>query len=324
MTLRLLLFLLIALILSACQGLVSSAGEAADLPTRLAAAATITPSPTAVIPPEEGFPAATVPMTWTPEALAKFASPTPAGLASITPRPTNTPWPIFTPTGTATGTPTNTPEATPTGTPTPTANPANLNRNGVNLLPNPSFEGGWHHVSGLPELQVPDNWILGWLEGKNSLDKDPWNRFVRPESRVLNKDFLPAREHSLFIWDGGQTVKIFKGQGALYFWLVTNVYLEPGSYVFDINVFPDMVEEYEGSNKIWASDPLSGELRFIVESEVGDWILPEFGTKNNYRYAFAVNEAHFVRLGVAFRGRWAIDNNGWFMDDWSLVQIAPA
>ncbi|MGD2049171.1 MAG: hypothetical protein PVH03_06730, partial [Chloroflexota bacterium] len=66
----------------------------------------------------------------------------------------------------------------------------------------------------------------------------------------------------------------------------------------------------------------SGELRFIVNTEVDNWILPRFGEKNEYSHAFEVTQAQNVRLGVAFRGRWAIANNGWFMDDWSLTPLA--
>ena len=29
---------------------------------------------------------------------------------------------------------------------------------GPNLLPNPSFEGGWYHPNGIPELQIPEDW----------------------------------------------------------------------------------------------------------------------------------------------------------------------
>jgi hypothetical protein len=193
-----------------------------------------------------------------------------------------------------------------------------------NLLINPSFEQGYYHVSGYVEVISPNSWYFGWKEEANPLDSDPWNRFVRPESRLLTSDFLPAHEHSLFIWDGEHTMKVFKGSGAIYFWLVTDIWLEPGSYLFTVNAFPDLIEGYNSvGGKIWASDPLSGEVRFILDNEVGSWILPEFGRKNTLTYAFEVNEARNFRLGAAFRGRWAIANNGWFIDDWSLIQLAP-
>lgn len=193
-----------------------------------------------------------------------------------------------------------------------------------NLLPNPSFEDGWYHPGGVAELQVPNQWVLEWDEGFNPVDPDPWNEFVRPESRLLNKDFLPPSEHDLFIWDGEYTVKIFKGYGALSYRLLTDVHLKPGSYLFEIHVFPDLIVGYTSKGKkIWAPDPLSGEVRFIVDGPVGgadgSWTLPEIGQKNTLQHVFTVTHERDVKLGVAFRGRWAIENNGWFMDDWSLT-----
>ena len=146
---------------------------------------------------------------------------------------------------------------------------------------------------------------------------------MRPESRVLNRDFLPASEHELFIWDGSQTVKIFKKEGSLSFRLLTDVFLDPGTYLFKINIFPDMIDGYtEAGSKIWAPDPLSGEFRFIVNLPAGDWIFPPFGQKSSFQHAFEITSTQKVHLGVAFRGRWAIENNGWFMDDWSLEQLS--
>lgn len=308
-----LILLSVMLLLASCQLL----GNEAELPTQQVIAPTLTPSITAN--PDDNDGQQSIPPTWTldPRELEAAAF---EGGPTLTPFATYTAFPTMTPTPLPTAPPTDTPEAT--GTPLPTATP---NLSGVNILPNPSFEEGWYHVSNYAEVQVPKDWTLGWKEGKNPLDSDPWNIFVRPESRLLNGDFLPADEHDRFIWDGEYTVKVFKGQGALYFWLVTDIFLEPGSYYFEINVFPDLVEGYTASgSKIWASDPLSGEIRFIVDSETGNWFLPKFGEKQDFHYSFGVTEARTVRLGAAFRGRWAIDNNGWFMDDWSLVQLSPS
>lgn len=260
-----------------------------------------------------------VPPTWTPVPGAIIVSPTPAGLPSHTPKPSPSAWPTQTNTATATHTP------SPTPTETATATPELPVPSGANLLPNPSFELGWYHQGGIPELQIPSQWILEWDTGNNPLDPDPWNAFVRPESRVLNGDFLPPDEHDLFIWDGEYTVKIFKGEGALSYRLVTDVYLHPGTYLLEISIFPDLVVGYNpDGSKIWAPDPLSGEVRFIVNEPVGNWIFPTFGQKNTFRHAFQVEAGQMMRLGLAIRGRWAVLNNGWFMDDWSLSQLSTA
>lgn len=306
--------LIILVLAGGCQDQASQ-----QVPTLAVAAATLTPSPETGLRPVD-TPAPTVPPTWTVLAMA-LVSPTAARGATITPVPTNTPFPTLTATPTATISPTETAVVTPTVelSPTPT-----LVAQGDNILPNPSFELGWYHVSGIPEIQIPRDWDLGWKVGKNDLDPDPWNIFVAPESRVLSVDFLPAGEHATFIWDGRQTLKVFKQTGAIYFWLATTVELQPGSYLFEVNVYPDLIDGYrEDGSKIWAPDPESGEVRFIFGDEIDNWMLPRFGQKNTYTYAFSVDETQQVRIGMAFRGRWAIQNNGWFMDDWSLTQLSP-
>lgn len=211
------------------------------------------------------------------------------------------------------------PTATPIPTPTPTPPPTG---SGPNSLPNPSFEEGWYHPNGIPELQIPNQWILEWDEGYNPLAPEPWNNYVRPEVRVLSRDFLPPDEHDLLIWDGIYTVKVFKGNGALSYRLITSRYLEPGRYQLEINVFPDLVVGYtQDGQKIWAPDPRSGEVRFTVDGRSGQWILPTFGQKNTIRHTVDVGQAKVVHITVAFRGRWAIQNNGWFMDDWRLTRL---
>ena len=264
--------------------------------------------------------AGAVPPTWTP---GPTNTPGSGGTmaSTLAPRATRTPgvFPSHTPLPSPTPQDTPTPQAseTPLPTETPTPLPAVT---GDNLLSNPSFEEGWYHIDGIPELQVPNQWQLDWESGTNPLDHDP-APWVRPESRVLTPDFLPAREHAIFIWDGSQTVKIFKGQGALSFRLTSNVHLEPGSYLLEIHVFPDLVDEYVDGQKVWAPDPLSGEVRLVVGDHPTDWVLPAFGQKNTFTHAFRVDTPQDLRIGAAMRGRWAIENNGWFMDDWSLTRI---
>lgn len=304
---RLLIVLLLVALLGACR----VAQEETALPTSAVGAQV--PAPTVTV---EG---AAVPATWTPpptETVNENSTLPP----TVAPRPTRTPG--FFPSRTPRPSPMPEPSATAlaTETATPTAIATNPPVTSGNLLPNPSFEEGWYHINGIPELQVPNEWQLDWEMGDNPLDFEP-APWVRPESRVLPEDFLPADEHDLFIWDGSHTVKIFKGQGAISFRLTTSVHLQPGSYLLEIYVFPDLVDEYEGGEKVWAPDPLSGEVRLLAGDSGTDWMLPTFGEKNTFTHAFHVDAPGERRVGAAMRGRWAILNNGWFMDDWRLVRI---
>lgn len=210
--------------------------------------------------------------------------------------------------------------AAPTPTPQPPP-PQPPPVTGVNILPNPSFEEGWYNQNGLPELQLPNRWYFEYDEGPNPFDPAPWNAFVRPETRVLPAAQLPGHERPLFIYDGSYTVKIFKGYGAISVRLLTDVALDPGTYEFKISVYPDLVQSYDNGTKVWASDPQSGEVRFIISNGGSGWLLPTFGQKNTLTHTFTVSQSQTVRLGVALRGRYALPNNGWFMDDWSLKRV---
>ncbi len=308
--------LLLALLAVGCRPL------AAELPTPAALAEVVTETPTAL--PVGGD----VPATWTPIPPG-LQTPTPPGpLPSRTPQPTATPWPTRTVTPSPTPVPTATSPPLPTSPPPPPpvftipAPPPTVNPAAPNLLPNASFEDGWYNMNGIPELQLPNEWRLEWEEGNNPLDPDPWNAFVRPETRVLSKAFLPAFEHPLFIWDGEHTVKIFKEHGAISIRLLTTVPLSPGVYELQVNVFPDLVVDYtDDGRKIWAPDILSGEVQLLADGQNGGWLLPRFGQKNSFSYRFTVATAHPVTVGAALRGRWAIANNGWFLDDWKLWRV---
>lgn len=310
-------------VMVACQA------ETSPPVTQEGTAALLTPIPTSNLPTAVPTAAALVPPTWTPIATALrpielfSAPPTWTPRATLPFIPTNT----RPPTATATPIPpTETPSVTPPITiltpfvPPPTNTPPSTG--GGNLLPNPSFENGWYNLNNTAELQVPNEWWLEWEVGDNPLDPDPWNDFVRPETRVLPKAFLPAHEHSTYIWDGMHTVKVFKGEGAISFRLMTQVYLEAGQYVMEANIYPDLVVGYRADgSKIWAPDPLSGEVQFVVDGFTSGWQLPVFGRRNTMTHVFTVVEPHTLTLGVWIRGRWAIENNGWFMDAWSLRRV---
>lgn len=234
------------------------------------------------------------------------ASPTPVLTPAVTPQPTatNPAVPTFTPLPTATAT-----------TPPPAPVPAG------NLLPNPSFEGGWYHPGNVPELQIPADWRFEWDEGPTGFGNNPWDVYLRPEVRVLAREYLPPAEHGLFIFGGNKTVKVFKGSGAVSFRLLTDVTLTPGRYQLEINLFPDLVMAYENGQKVWANDFLSGEVKLQAGASNSGWIYPAFGQKNTLRYTFTILQTQTITVGAAVRGRFALLNNGWFLDEWSLSRL---
>mgnify|MGYP001186455908 CR=1 FL=1 len=280
--------------------------------------------------------AAAVPATWTAvppnletvsSASTRLAPPTstPRDTATVTATfppsrtPSNTAVPIETAVPTTDlATPPPPPTDTPASTTAPTLppDPAAITW-GSNILPNGSFEEGDYLQNGIPELQLPAGWTLEYDTGPTGFGAEIWDVYVRPEVRVLPQEMLPPPEHPLFIWDGSHTVKAFKGNGAISFRLFRDVYLEPGTYLLEVNVFPDLVMAWSGEQKIWADDPVSGEVRFIAPGASG-WIRPSFGRKNTFTYMFTLTKAQNTPIGAGIRGNFAIVNNGWFLDNWSL------
>jgi len=272
------------------------------------------------------------PSTWTPIPVVNEATPQPHSTvpapATITAVPTETPFiPTHTPEPTNTPVPpaTDTPVPQP-AQPQPTSPPAQPTIPaqpvyGGNVLVNGSFEDGWYHQNGIPELQLPNGWTYEYDEGPTGYGDQAWDKWVRPETRVLPDYQLPENERSLFIREGVYTIKMFKGSGAISFRVYQDIALQPGTYTFQINIYPDLVESYNKGNKVLAGDPASGEVKFITPDGGTGWIFPAFGTWNVMEHTFSIAEAQTVRIGVGVRGRYALNNNGWFLDNWSLKQI---
>jgi LysM repeat protein len=213
--------------------------------------------------------------------------------------------------------------AIPTSTSPATSLPATeLVVSGPNLLPNPSFEGDWYFHQ-FNELQIPEGWLVVTDEGPNTLTPGSGGNFLRPEIRVIPESDLPPAERSLFIFDGMKTVKAFKGGAPTSFSLFTDVALQPGSYRLTVRFFPDIVAGYERGQKVFATDPLAAEVRLIYNEGGTAWQGTQIGQRNTLTYDFTVTQARTVRVGASFRNRYIMDNNGWFIDHWSLQALTP-
>ncbi len=304
--------------------------EVAPLPTLAVAAKLVPETPT---PTPENF----LLPTFTPIAQ-QLVVPTEVGQFVYTPIPTNTPFPTLIPTATRTPFPTST--TPPTRTPIPTNTPLPASTSvaatltpvfletvvprpvGTNILFNPSFEDGHYNQNGVPELQLPNNWGFEWDTGRTGFGDEVWDEWVRPEVRVLPKSNVPSSEHNDFFVDGDHAVKIFKGSGAISFRFSQAHQLEAGKYQFTVNVYPDVIKGY-GSNgeKIFADDPLAAELSFLLNGSQTAWRVVEIGERNRYAFVFEISEPKTVQVALVARGRFAVENNGWFMDSFSLVKI---
>lgn len=209
----------------------------------------------------------------------------------------------------------------PTAPPAPAPPPAEAVPTGPNLLLNASFEEDWYFFNGVSEWQVPIHWSLAVDEGPNTLTPEEGDVFIRPEVRVVPKSDLPAQEHSMFVLDGNKTIKSFKGGLPIHFAIFTDIPLPAGSYRFTIRFFPDVVSAYQNNQKVWATDPLAAEARIIHNGGGTGWISVTPGQRGSLTYDFTLEEPATVRLGGDFRNRNINENNGWFLDDWSLQQL---
>jgi hypothetical protein len=278
------------------------------------------PEPTDLPPPTNtAVPTSTISPTNTTVASTE----TPEATSTVTPEPTATAVP---PTATNLPAPTSPPVATveiqPTSPPPP-AEPTTAAEPvlGVNLLPNPSFEEGHYNQDGVPELQLPVKWRLEWDEGPTGVGNAAWDYFVRPEVRVLSTAFLPPEEHGIYIYNGQHTVKAFKGSGAVSFRLLTDITLEPGTYVIEAKMFPDIVEKWENKQKYWSQDPTAAEFRFIVGDGGTVWTPQNYGQVNVHNFTFTIEETKTIPIGIWLKGKYAIANNGWFIDDLSVRRV---
>ena len=289
---------------------------ASRTPVLSAVVATIEPT----VPP----PTSTLSPSVTPQTPTD--TPTSPPTATPDPLPTNTLVPTLTeppPTVTPSPSPTALPQPTFLPTTQPVAESALPTEPLVspNLLPNPSFEEGHYNLNGIPELQLPNKWRLEWDEGPTGYGDQAWDVYVRPETRVLPSSQLPPEEHGLYIYSGQNTVKIFKGQGAVSFRLLTDITLEPGTYVVEAKMFPDIIERWEGRTKQWPQDPSAAEMRFLVGDGGTFWATQNYGQINVNSFTFTVDELKTIPIGIALRGNYAIANNGWFIDDLSVRRI---
>ena len=257
----------------------------------------------------EVIPAATVAV------VAKAtATPIQVAAAPTAPPPTATPAPVQ---------PTNTPApAPPTAPPVPvqpTATPVPQVVTGGNLLRNGSFEHGHYNMNGVQELQLPSEWAFEWDVGPTGFGGEEWDKWVRPETRVLGRPFIPPHEHHLFIYDGDVAVKIFKGYGAISVRLFQDVDLQPGNYRLTVRAFSDMVTGYQGGKK-YATDPVSAEVNVFAGNNGTGFIQMPIGQKGTATLNFTINSPQKVRVGAALRGRFALESNGYFIDHWELVR----
>ena len=200
--------------------------------------------------------------------------------------------------------------------PPPTGNPTNLLRNG-------DFEAGWWHPGGVAELQFPIEWnieVFTYPGISNPYDTAEHSRFVRPESRVLTRDFIPQSEWNDFFWtpESLQIMKLFFA-ASWYCRLYQELNLSGGVYQFTARGFADLVKSY--NPKVWATynpenpfDSPAGLMR-VNRSDWQVWIP---GKKQEVVFDI---QGPITEVSVEIMCPYALANSGFFFDEWKLVKV---
>lgn len=211
---------------------------------------------------------------------------------------------------------------------------------GTNLLVNPSFEYGYYHASGIPELAVPNSWQIHYLDGAAFPGIADGYVARRPETVVWSIQDAPVSERSLFFQDGNYTLKVFKPWAPLYAGLSQDVNdLEVGAqYEFVANVYVDVVDHYAGGAKVPPNNEPDGvklrtgasilgaawrneqQINYSAWSTAGN-TAPFHQTFVRLRQSFTAT-APQMTVWVEMVSRYAYVNNGFFMDRFELSRIA--
>jgi LysM repeat protein len=203
-----------------------------------------------------------------------------------------------------------------------------------NLLANSGFEEGWYHINGVPELQMPNNWGLKWVDGAKVPGSN--TNAARPETRVLPRSQVPENEQPLFFRDGSYCVKIFKGGRPIY----TSMYQDVNGLEVGRRyrlVAPIYVDVYNWENKkVAPADPYAAMVRLGVGLAGANWkdansvtysgwwsgenVSSFYLAYNEYSFEF-VATAPQMTVYVTMLAKWGIDNNGFFLDGFGLYPL---
>jgi LysM repeat protein len=205
-----------------------------------------------------------------------------------------------------------------------------------NVLLNPSFEEGFFNHNNINELAIPKFWNWWNAPDTDARLPDQSTNWGRPETVVWNKNQAPDNEKTLFFRHGDFTFKVFGAWRPVWFKLNQQVNnLAVGEvYRLSIPVFPDLVEKYVNGQKVYVNSASvsAGEHRINIYQNgslfkqtnfqgidivrVGQW---------NVLTVDFIPTATTVTVELEVRARWALQNNGWFIDDLRMEKLgAPS
>jgi len=209
-----------------------------------------------------------------------------------------------------------------------------------NLLRNWAFCDGSHVQDDIPQIGVPDEWRLDWLDNQPFPGIGAGLVAYRPESVVVDLySVSPEDQQELFHLNGESTRyawKIFKGMAPMHATCSQEVHgLTVGQrYRFTMWTYADIVESYEGgkhfSKDVWAAEARAGVAGvdndvYGTDAEWGEWHnetngLLKFG---EYRPVTVEFVAAFTDADIWFemKAKWGLPNNGWWLWGATLFEL---
>lgn len=205
-----------------------------------------------------------------------------------------------------------------------------------NLFENPGFEAGYFNQDGIPQIAVPNGWRMHWLDGV-AFEGTGGVVAYRPETVVWYIQDAPENERTLFFRDGSYTLKLFKPWAPLFVALSQDVSgLEVGrNYRMSVPIFVDIVESYDGGNKVPPYRNDSGFVRFSVGPAGSAWrsadltysptwtaenVVPFYLAQQTYIWDFTAT-AESMTIFIEMGSRHPYNTSGFFMDGVGLFAL---
>ena len=169
------------------------------------------------------------------------------------------------------------------------------------------------------EYQLPTGWRVEDVQ--DNVNNQFGFTFLKPEIRTLSKSDLPPDEQDLFISDGIFAVKMFKGGAPIQATFITEdpIQLSQGEYLVTVKFFADRVVSNNGG-KEFHTNPDAAKVQGVFGSQKTAMTDVALGQPNSISFPFNLQSSQALRVGLVFQANLPGSNNGWFIDDWSLVR----
>lgn len=207
---------------------------------------------------------------------------------------------------------------------------------GPNLLVNPGFEEGHYNQDGIAEITVPNGWRMHWSNNERIFGGE--YPTARPETVVWNIAGAPPNEAGLFWKDGIYTVKIFKGWAPIWAAMSQDVSgLQVGRrYRLVAPIYIDLVEGYDGGNKVPPSHNNTGRVRLGASPVGAAWrdesaiaysgwwtaetISPFYQAYPIFVHDFTATQPNMT-VWIEMASSYPYQNNGFFIDTVGLYAL---